>query len=656
MQILGVDTGGTFTDFVLYRNDTLKVHKVLSTPQFPEKAILQGIAELGLDLKQLKIIHGSTVATNAVLEGKGVKTLYIGNYGLRDVLLIGRQARRELYNLQPLPFPNPVKQEDCLETGGRVSAQGEVIEDLSEQELLALVEEVKARKPDAVAINLIFSFLNAEFEERIEAAMPDDIFVSRSSSVLPEYKEYERGMTTWLNAYVGPLVQKYLQQLSKDVSPAKVSVMQSSGGTASADQAGKMAVNMLLSGPAGGLQAAKAVGEQLELSKLITFDMGGTSTDVALIDGNIKLSNESTIIGLPVAVPMVDMHTIGAGGGSIASIDQGGILKVGPESAGASPGPASYGKGGVQATVTDANVVLGRLPSTQALAGTLALSLSAAKNALQPIAKPLECTLEQTALGIIRLANEHIAQALRVISVQKGIDPRHFTLMSFGGAGALQVCELAEIMGMSKAVVPLHSGVFSAFGMLVSPVSRELSITHMGQLDALDENEINALFHQLLEKGKKEMAHEEVDMQKVQTILSVDLRYAGQSFSLNVSWQSILQANEAFHRLHKQRYGHALNAAVELVNLRVSLKAEAESLSWCETLENKMNRPKTKVKLYDINEPVAIWEREGIPPEQVINGPALIVEKVATTFVKPGWTCKKEHHGHLILNREYCSQ
>ncbi len=655
MQILGVDTGGTFTDFVLYSNDELKVHKVLSTPQTPEKAIIQGITELGLDFQQLKIIHGSTVATNAVLEGKGVKTLYITNYGLRDVLLIGRQARRELYNLQPLPFSNPVKREDCVETGGRVSAQGKVIEDLSKDELLALVEEVKSRKPDAVAINLIFSFLNTKFEERIEAAMPDDIFVSRSSSVLPEYKEYERGMTTWLNAYVGPLVQKYLLRLSKEVSPANVSVMQSSGGTARADQAGKMAVNMLLSGPAGGLQAAKAVGEQLELSKLITFDMGGTSTDVALIDGDIKLSNESNIIGLPVAVPMVDMHTIGAGGGSIASIDNGGILQVGPESAGASPGPASYAKGGVQATVTDANVVLGRLPSTQALAGTLKLDLSAARIAMHPLAEFMECTVEQAALGVIRLANEHIAQALRVISVQKGIDPRHFSLMSFGGAGALQVCELAEIMGMSRVVVPLNSGVFSAFGMLVSPVSRELSITHVGQLDMLDEHEINVLFQQLLDKGEKEMEHEDVEMQKVKNLLSVDLRYVGQSFSLNVPWQSIMQANEAFHRLHKQRYGHALNEAVELVNLRVSLRAETASLSWSEKLENTVDRPKTNVKLYAIDEPVDIWDREEISQGQVINGPALIVEKVATTFIKPGWACEKEHHGHLILNRDYCS-
>jgi len=652
MQILGVDTGGTFTDFVLYQDGKLSVHKVLSTPDAPEEAILQGIAELKLDRQTLKIIHGSTVATNAVLEGKGVKTLYVTNYGLRDVLLIGRQARRELYNLQPKPFLNPVKRENCLETGGRFSALGEVVEPLSEQEIEDLLEEINKRKPDAIAINLIFSFLNPEFEKRIEAVIPSNIFVSRSSAVLPEYKEYERGMTTWLNAYVGPLVEKYLHRLSKEVAPAKVSVMQSSGGTASAEQAGSMAVNMLLSGPAGGLQAAKSVGNQLGIPALITFDMGGTSTDVALIDGEIKLSNESSIIGLPVAVPMVDMHTIGAGGGSIASIDQGGILQVGPESAGASPGPASYGNGGRYATVTDANVVLGRLPSSNALAGSLKLDLMAARRAVQAIAESMQSSVEEAAMGIIRIANEHIAQALRIISVQKGVDPRGFSLMSFGGAGSLQVCELAEIMGMSRAIVPLHSGVFSAFGMLVSPVSRELSITHLDRLDRVDEAELNSLFRELSNKGMKEMEHEDVSQQQIRQLYTVDLRYLGQSFTLNVPWQSIEQSCDAFHYLHKTRYGHALNEAVELVNLRVSMKAESQILGLQTEIENSAARPNTKVELFDINEEVDVWRRDDLKHGQIIDGPALIVEKVATTFIKPGWCCEKDKFGHLILRRE----
>ena len=337
MKLLGVDTGGTFTDFVLYENGKLTVHKVLSTPQSPEQAILQGISELNVSLEGLKLIHGSTVATNAVLEAKGVKTVYIGNYGLKDVLHIGRQARKELYNLQPKIASHPLSRSLCLETGGRLSAKGEVVEELTQQEVEKLLAQIKEIKPDAIAINLIFSFLNPQFEQRLKAALPKDIFVSCSSDILPEYKEYERGMTTWLNAYVGPLVELYLKKLGEAIKPAHLSVMLSAGGTASAEVAGQKAVHMLLSGPAGGLQAAKYVGQQMERQQLLTLDMGGTSTDVALIDGDFKLSSESSVADLPVAVPMVDMHTIGAGGGSIAKVDEGGMLQVGPASAGALP-------------------------------------------------------------------------------------------------------------------------------------------------------------------------------------------------------------------------------------------------------------------------------------------------------------------------------
>ena len=380
--------------------------------------------------------------------------------------------------------------------------------------------------------------------------------------------------------------------------------------------------------------------------------MGGTSTDVALIDGDIRLSNEAKIIGLPVAVPMVDMHTIGAGGGSIASIDEGGILQVGPESAGAQPGPASYNKGGNQATVTDANVVLGRLPSSCALADSLPLNLNAARNAIQPLAQRMACSIEEAALGIIRLANEHIAQALRVISVQKGIDPRGFSLMSFGGAGALQVCELAELMGMSRAIVPLNSGVFSAFGMLVSPISRELSITHVCDLDNLDTSDIDVQFQGLLNRGFAEMAQENVDPQQVVKRFSVDLRYVGQSFSLNEPWQPVNQLRDAFQQLHKQRYGHELDEAVELVTLRLSLKVETERLDLRSKSERAVAIINNKTMLYAVEQSADVINRNQIQIGDVIRGPALILEKVATTFVKPGWICEKEQHGHLLLKRE----
>jgi N-methylhydantoinase A len=371
--LLGIDTGGTFTDFILYKEGNLVIHKVLSTPKAPELAILQGIKELQLDATDLLIVHGSTVATNALLEGKGVTTAYITNFGLADVLSIGRQTRRELYNLQPEKKSFPVEKKYCLETGGRLSATSEVIEPLTQAQLDDLLAQIKKLAPDAVAINLLFSYLDDTAEKRIAEIMPDAIFVSRSSAVLAEYKEYERGIATWLNSYVGPLVQDYLKRLQVALPKASIAVMQSAGGTIAAKLAGQQAVHMLLSGPAGGLAAAKFMGDITSQQRLLTFDMGGTSTDVAMIDGELQLTSEGEIAGYPVAVSMVDMHTIGAGGGSIASIDAGGLLQVGPESAGADPGPACYGKGGKVATVTDANLLLGRLRADAFLGGDMSL-------------------------------------------------------------------------------------------------------------------------------------------------------------------------------------------------------------------------------------------------------------------------------------------
>ncbi len=331
--LLGVDTGGTFTDFVLYRDGQLKTHKVLSTPHAPEQAILQGLADLHLDALadeiDFYIVHGSTVATNAVLEGKGVSTVFITNRGLGDMLSIARQTRRQLYALQPSAPVPPVPASHCLETGGRLGADGSLVETLSEHDLDLLVQQVLRLKPAAVAINLLFSYLDDRFEKAIEAALPKRFFISRSSAILPEFREYERGMTTWLNATVGPLVEGYLTRLGEGASHAQISVMQSSGGAIAAEQAGKQAVHMLLSGPAGGLAGARFIGEAAGCEGLLTFDMGGTSTDVALIDGDLQLTIEGRIADWPVAVPMVDMHTIGAGGGSVASLDAGGLLMQG---------------------------------------------------------------------------------------------------------------------------------------------------------------------------------------------------------------------------------------------------------------------------------------------------------------------------------------
>ncbi len=650
-MFIGIDTGGTFTDFVVIDRQGLRVHKVLSTPNAPEQAILQGIRELGLDVGQYRLIHGSTVATNAVLEGKGVRTAYIANRGLGDVLTIGRQNRRELYNLQPVQQRPPVPAELCLETGGRLNAQGEWLEPLTEQDLIALQQQLETLQPQAVAINLLFSYLNDEAERRIEAAIPGGIFISRSSRVLPEYREYERGMATFLNAYVGPLVQGYLRRLEQGVSPAPVAVMQSSGETASATQAGELAVHLLLSGPAGGLMGARYIGQLAGCDKLLTFDMGGTSTDVALIEGRPRLTNESSIGDYPVAVPMVDMHTIGAGGGSIARVDAGGLLQVGPESAGAMPGPACYGNGGVEPTVTDANLVLGRLPSSASLGGSLRLDVTAARHAVKQLADQLAVAIEEAAAGIVALANEHMARALRVISVNRGENPREYVLTSFGGAGGLHVCALAEAMGMDKALVPMHAGVLSAFGMLVTPPGRQLSRTLSRRLDEIDTDELNAVFDAMAKEGVAALLAEGQVEQRLSIERSLDLCYQGQSFTLNIPWQDKDQTVKEFHASHEQRYGHRLEEPVALVNARVAVRAEDPKVE-LSRLCSVSGQPVDHVAVYGVEQAVPVWQRNDLAEGQELTGPALIVEAVATTYIAPGWNARVAGAGNLFLEKD----
>lgn len=659
MMNLGVDTGGTFTDFVLLGKDGLKIHKVLSTPDAPERAILQGIKELGLEnaiLKgQVRITHGSTVATNAALENKGVETALVTNRGFADLLTLGRQTRKELYNLTPELPPVPVPPELCFETGGRLSAQGDLIVPLTDDDLKALCEAIKARQPKAVAINLLFSFLNSECEERIAAALEPYCYVSRSSAVLPVAGEYERGIATWLNACLGPLVSDYLQRLQQGVAPCHVAVMQSTGGTIAADQASDFAVNMLLSGPAGGLAGASYMGsKQSGTAKLLTFDMGGTSTDVALIDGQIKLTDEGTIGPWPVAVPQVDMHTIGAGGGSIAFKDAGGLLQVGPESAGAAPGPACYGKGGTQATVTDANAFLGKLHPDYFLGGEMPLDLAAATRAIENLASQLGLSNEDTAQGIVTIANEHMARALRVISIQRGYSLEDFKLCCFGGAGGLHVCDIADNLGMTKALVPIHGGVLSAFGMLAALKTRQLTHSLITPLDDIDLKTIESAIQELSEQGKSALLAEGVNASQIQMSTALQLRYLGQTFYLDIPWRGDLnQARKDFHFKHQQRFGHHLEAAVELVNISVALQAPQETLTLPPLSPREAAQPTTQTQIYLNNTWVTcdLYERQQLAPQQHIAGPALIVEKVSTTLVAPSWQAQVDKWGNLNLEK-----
>jgi len=655
--ILGVDTGGTFTDFVLLQNGSLRIHKVLSTPAAPEQAILQGIQELGLmpliQSGALTIIHGSTVATNAALEGKGVKTALITNIGFRDLLSIGRQTRRELYNLQPQAVTAPVPEALCFEMPGRVDSNGQLLEQPTQQDLQQLREQLQAAGVEAVAINLLFSFLNPASEKIIQQALGEDWFVSASHQVLAESGEYERGIATWLNASLGPLVKHYLHRLQTGVAPAPVAVMQSTGGTMNADSAGESAVNMLLSGPAGGLAAARFIARQTGLTQLLTFDMGGTSTDVALIDGEIRLTSEGRIGPWPVAVPQVDMHTIGAGGGSIAKVDAAGLLQVGPQSAGAAPGPACYGQGGQQATVTDANAVLGRLQPEYFLGGNMYLDLKAAEQVMEQLAQTLNLSREETALGIVRIANEHMVRALRVISVERGYHLDDFVLCCFGGAGGLHVCALADALEMQHAMVPNQGGVLSALGMVVAPKSRQLSHALQQPLQDLSGDDLSHWLEQLQQQCQSELLQEGVAKTSLHTRFSADLRYQGQRFYLNLPWQDDLQAlAEAFHQQHTQRYGHRLAMAVELVNLRCSVTAPAATSELPSLPAAHPATPRSHASLTGHTQPIPIYWRDELAAGQQIAGPALIAETISTTLVDTHWQATVDPWGNLLLNTQ----
>ena len=655
-MFLGVDTGGTFTDFVLLDDSgRLRIHKVLSTPAAPEQSILQGIRDLGLADATLQVVHGSTVATNAVLEGKGARTAYIANRGLRDVLTIGRQARRELYNLQPPRPEPPVPRHLCLETGGRLAADGSELEPLTDTDLADLVAAVRAAAPEAVAVNLLFSFVDAANEQRIEtalrAALGDTLFISRSSAVLPEYREYERGISTWLNSYVGPRVQGYLQRLGHELGVGSLAVMRSSGETCEASQAGQEAVHLLLSGPAGGLAGARHLARAAKCERVLTFDMGGTSTDVAMIDGAIRLTSEGRIGPYPVGVPMVDLHTIGAGGGSIASIDAGGLLQVGPASAGADPGPACYGHGGDQPTVTDANVVLGRLPADQQLGGSMALDREAAQAALARLATDAGLdSPEAAAEGVIRIANEHMARALRVISVQRGLDPREFALVSFGGAGGLHVCALAEMLGMRRALAPIHGGVLSALGMLAAPRGRQLSRTLGVDLAATAADTIETALAELAEQGRVALTGEGIAASALTYEPSLDLCYRGQSYTLNLPWTSPAAAERAYHDAHEQRFGHRLDAPVQLVNVRMAVHAPEQGLALPVWQAGQSADP-AMTRLHGLSESVPVWPRAALAADMELHGPAVITEAVATLYLAPGWRAIVDRVGNLDLDQ-----
>ncbi len=656
ITLVGIDTGGTFTDIVVLDSGPppagMRHCKVLSDANDPSGPIVEGLKKLGLENTRLKIIHGTTVGTNAVLEGKGARVAYLTSEGFADVLTLGRQERERVFELKQTETRPPVPAELCLEVSTRVSANGSLLKEAGSEELERLKESLEALDVEAVAINLLFSFLLPHQEQRIADALSGHWFISCSSNILPEVREYERGMATWLNASVGPVISRYLQRLQTRLPDASIAVMQSAGTTIAADQAADQAVRLLLSGPAGGLAAARSIAGQTDSQCLMSFDMGGTSTDVALFNGEIPLTSQSRLGAWPLSIPSVDIHTIGAGGGSIAIVDKAGMLLVGPQSAGARPGPACYGQGGVQATVTDANLVLGRIPANTLLGGYLALDLAAAQQAIKRLAEKMACDMLDAARGIIRLANEHMARALRVISVERGYDPVDYALLCFGGAGGLHACDLAELLGMTRIIIPARSGVLSAMGMLVSEPGRELSQVILAPLQTMAVADIEQRFSLLEADATEQLVKEGCEPQTLVFRRQLELRYQGQSATIKIGWSAEKDHESAFHSAHSQASGLQLPHPVELVNIRLSARAPAAltSIDVCQNGED--DKQIEKIEMPGESEPVAMRNRAGLVTGELLVGPLLLTESAATCWIKPAWRLKADQWGNLLLETE----
>jgi N-methylhydantoinase A len=645
---VGCDTGGTFTDFVALIDGRLRTAKVLSTPDDPSRAILEGLADLGLDPEHVDLVHGTTVGTNAVLEDRGAPAAFVTSTGFGDLLTLARQNRDALYALEQPPVDPPVPPERCFEIDARTAASGENLATPSDADLAELARAIEASGAEAVAINLLFSWLDPALEQRIADALPDGLPVSCSHAVLPEIREYERGIATWLNASIGPRLAGYLQRLADALAGGRLAVMQSSSQTISADQAAERAVHLLLSGPAGGLAAAAQIGRGLEASigassgppRLLTFDMGGTSTDVALLQGRPELTRDGRIGRYPVAVPMVDMHTIGAGGGSIARVDAGGLIQVGPQSAGADPGPACYGRGGREVTVTDANLLLGRLPANVKLGGRHALDLGAARTAMQRLADRAGLDVETTAHGVLRIANEHMSRALRVMSAERGVNPAHCTLVSFGGAGGLHVCDLADSLGMRRALVPARSGVLSALGMLVAEPGRQLTASLLASAETINAAGLEAAFAPLEDQARDELGAEGVAREALTLERRVACRYRGQSDALELAADAPDRLAEDFHRLHEATFGHRLDLPVELVGVRLDARGPARL--------DRVPAPDETLALPAATGDVPLHARDAVGSTGVV-GPAIVLDADSTTWVAEGWTARLDDDGHLLL-------
>ena len=633
---IGIDAGGTFTDFVVsHDSGKLETFKLRSNPRSPAGVILAGLAQAA-GSRKAQVVHGSTVATNALLERKGVRTALVTTAGFEDVIAIGRQNRPELYNLTPLPRAPIIPRAMCFGVRERAYFDGSIAEKPSSEEIARLKARLRRARVESIAICFLHAYRNPENEKRVAAALDGLGYLCCSHDVCPEFREYERTSTTLINAYVGPLMDRYLAELERRTRHS-ISIMQSNGGFMTTLEARRHAIRTVLSGPAGGVVGALETARRSGFVRILGFDMGGTSTDVSLCDGSPRETMEASIDGFPVRVPMLDIHTVGAGGGSIARIDEGGLLRVGPESAGADPGPACYGTGD-RPTVTDAHVVLGRIDADQLVGGEMHLDVQRAAAAVDSIARRAGIARVAAAEGILRVANANMERAIRLVSVERGHDPRDFALVAFGGCGGLHACEIAGELGIRTVLVPEYAGALSALGMLLADQVRDYAA------GVLNHPNIEREFQRLERTARKEVP-------KAQLTRYADIRYAGQSYELTVPWNSRNPA-APFHGEHQRVYGYAnRERAVEVVAIRVRAKhaaakpkLETRRGTGTSFVRGRMRR----IHAGGAWRQIPAYQRAELPAAR-LRGPALIVDYGSTTLAPPGWSIILDRFGNLKI-------
>jgi N-methylhydantoinase A len=632
---IGVDAGGTFTDFVVAaEGGRIESFKLRSNPRAPAQVILEGLARAGAG-GACEVIHGSTVATNAVLERKGARTAFVATAGFEDLIHIGRQNRQRLYDLTPPPRRPLIERALCFGVRERTYHDGSVAKAPSPADLERLGGRLRRAGVTSVAVCLLHAYQNPENERAVAAALAGLGFVSCSHDVSPEFREYERASTTVINAYVGPLMEAYLEELER-TRGAGLWILQSNGGFMSTAEARRYPVRTVLSGPAGGAVGAVEMARASGFRRVLGFDMGGTSTDVSLSEGRPRETTEGAIDGFPVRVPMLDIHTVGAGGGSIARVDAGGLLRVGPESAGADPGPACYGVG-LEPTVTDAHVVLGRIAAQQFLGGEMAIDPDRSAAAIDRIARALGRDRIAAAEGILQVANANMQRAIRAVSIERGYDPREFTLVAFGGCGGLHACQLAEELGIRTVMVPQHAGALSALGMLLTDRVRDYAAGVIGRKDF--EERFTAL---------EQQARSELPGALLERL--ADLRYRGQSYELTVPWKADNPA-APFHRAHRRAYGYANpGRPVEVVTLRVRARLPAPKLKVRGQSGGGGPHSVRRIRVFGAWRDVPVYDRQAVPRKPA-PGPALVLDYGATTLAMPGWTLRLDGTGNLILER-----